>query len=90
MFAVVSEVVEQPRGRKSKIVGRVRLQDESMVVSGALADSFRCCTSVYTAILTSTTRFDILAHSMEQIPELEPGCVLRCAGGPVCRLPGVV
>jgi len=62
LFAVVSEVVEQPRGRKSKIVARVRLQDESMVVCGDLADSFR---------------FDILASSMEQIPELEVGAVLR-------------
>jgi len=62
LFAVVSEVVEQPRGRKSKIVARVRLQDESMVVCGDLANSFR---------------FDILASSMEQIPELEVGAVLR-------------
>jgi len=62
VFAVVSEVVEQPRGRKSKIVARVRLQDESMVVCGDLTNSFR---------------FDILASSMEQIPELEVGAVLR-------------
>lgn len=33
-----------------------------MVVAGALAETFR---------------FDILARSMEQIPELEVGCVLR-------------
>ena len=30
LFAVVSEVVEQPRGRKSKIVARVRLINENM------------------------------------------------------------
>ena len=56
--------MDQPRGRKTKIVARVRLQDESMVVGGGMGGL---------GGLADTFRFDILAASMEQIPELEVG-----------------
>ena len=45
-------------------MARVRLQDESMVVGGGM---------VGLGGLADTFRFDILAASMEQIPELEVG-----------------
>ena len=62
VFAVLSEVLETPRRRKSKIVTKLTIQDESLWSCGDLREYFK---------------FDILSDSMEQVPVLEVGAVLR-------------
>ena len=55
-MAVISEVLETPRQRKSKIVSRVMITDESLQVDGDLTGAFK---------------FDILVNSMDQMPEIQ-------------------
>jgi len=62
VFAVVSEIREPPQKRKSKIVTKLSIQDESLFSSGDLRENYK---------------FDILADSMEQVPVLVVGAVLR-------------
>ena len=62
VMAVLAEVLETPRRRKSKIVARVMITDESLVITGDLREHFK---------------FDILADSMEQMPDLKVGNIMR-------------
>ena len=55
VMAVLAEIVETPRRRKSKIVAKVMITDESLEIAGDLREHFK---------------FDILADSMEQMPDL--------------------
>ena len=65
VMAVLAEVLETPRRRKSKIVARVMITDESLVITGDLREHFK---------------FDILADSMEQMPDLKVGNIMRIHG----------
>ena len=56
VMVVLTEVVETPRRRKSKIVAKVMITDESLEIAGDLREHFK---------------FDILADSMDQMPDLE-------------------
>ena len=56
VMAVLTEIIETPRRRKSKIVAKVMITDESLEVAGDLREHFK---------------FDILTDSMEQMPDLE-------------------
>ena len=56
VMAVLSQVLETPRRRKSKIVAKVTITDESLEIAGDLREHFK---------------FDILTDSMEQMPDLE-------------------
>jgi len=62
VMAVVSEVLESKRKRKSKVVSRVLITDESLDIVGDLRGVFK---------------FDILADNEREMPELEPGTVIR-------------
>ena len=62
VWAVVTEVLETPMRRKSKIVAKIQLTDESLSVAGDLRENFK---------------FDILTDSFEQMPELVVGSVMR-------------
>ena len=58
VMAVLTHILETPRRRKSKIVAKLMIGDESLLVAGDLREYFK---------------FDILTDSMEQIPELQVG-----------------
>jgi len=61
-WAVIKEVVELPTRRKTKLVARLLITDESLESWGDLSETYR---------------FSILAGSMENIPPLSTGSVLR-------------
>ena len=60
-MAVLTDVIETARKRKSKIVAKVLLTDESLELSGDLREHFK---------------FDILTDSMEQMPDLKVEFIL--------------
>merc|ERR1740128_667575 len=62
VMAILTEIIETPRRRKSKIVAKVMITDESLEVAGDLREHFK---------------FDILTDSMDQMPDLVVGSVLR-------------